>query len=70
MKLLWLRWVRRYLHVFRALVVVVCGVVGMVGVVVENWTLVAICACVGLGEVVECTYYLSVLEWGRRTGRL
>jgi hypothetical protein len=34
-----------------------------------QWLLMA-SVCIATGEFVECTYYISILLWAHRTGRL
>ena len=65
----WLDWARFYLHAFRLVVVTVC-----LGLAVYGWFghigwLSAAGIVIGTGELLECTYYLTVLDWGRRTHR-
>ncbi|HEY1291475.1 MAG TPA: hypothetical protein VGJ60_00160 [Chloroflexota bacterium] len=66
----WVGWARLYLHAFRLMVVTVC-----VGLAIYGWFehigwLFAAGTVIGTGELLECTYYLTVLDWGRRTHRL
>src|SRR5437764_3193621 len=65
----WPRWARAYVQVFRTVVVATC-----IGFAAYGWLahvpwLLAAAVTIGIGELVECTYYLVVLDWGERTGR-
>jgi hypothetical protein len=52
-----------YLTVFRR-VVVSLAVIGAVVAYVEQWpSLFAAFVCIGMGELLESSYYLSVLHW-------
>ena len=52
-----------YLTIFRR-VVVSLAVIGAVVAYVEQWPgLFAVFVCVGIGELLESSYYLSVLHW-------
>jgi hypothetical protein len=66
----WVGWARLYLHAFRLVVVTVCFGFAVYGWVEQIAWLSAAAAVIGTGELLECSYYLSVLEWGRRTHRL
>lgn len=66
----WLDWARTYLYAFRVLVVSTC-----VAVAVFAWLqgipwLLGASVCIGIGELIECSYYLVVLDWGQRSGRI
>lgn len=53
----------RYLYLFRRIVVGL-AVAGAAISFVQQWTgLFAACACIGIGEWLECSYYLNVLHW-------
>jgi hypothetical protein len=66
----WPAWALTYLHVFRGVVVGLC----LIGVA-WGWSahigwLLAASVCIGVGELLESSYYLVVLEWGRCSGRM
>ena len=63
-------WARAYLLVFRAVIVSLCILGALVGWLTGIPWLFAASVCIGLGELLECTYYLVVLDWGARTGRI
>ena len=53
----------RYLYGFRRIVVGL-AVTGAVISSVQQWSgLCAACVCIGIGEWLECSYYLNVLRW-------
>lgn len=62
-------WSRVYLRVFRTVVVAVCVAFAAYGWVAHIQWLVAAGVTIGVGEFVECTYYLIVLNWGERSRR-
>ena len=57
-----------YLYIFR-LVVVGLALVGAAIAWLEQvpWLLAA-CVCIGVGELLESSYYIGVLRWGRQVG--
>lgn len=56
----------RYLYHFRRIVVGL-ALLGALAAYVERWPgLLAISLCVGTGELLESSYYLSVLRWRQR----
>ena len=63
-------WSRIYLHVFRAVVVAACLGFAAYGWIAHIQWLLAAAVTIGLGEFVECTYYLIVLNWGERSRRI
>jgi len=66
----WLRWAVVYLHVFRAVVVGSCLMLVPIAWLAHiQWLLIA-SLCIATGELVESTYYILVLRWGQRTGRI
>jgi hypothetical protein len=55
-----------YLYLFRRIVVGL-AVVGAMVAFVEQWTsLVSVFVCVGVGELLESSYYISVLRWRQK----
>ena len=66
----WLRWALAYLHVFRVVVVGMCVLLAVVGWVADIQWLFMASLCIGLGEMIESTYYIVVIRWGQRTRRL
>jgi hypothetical protein len=53
----------RYLFMFRRIVVSL-ALLGAVGAWIEQWPgLLAAFICVGIGELLESSYYLNVLRW-------
>jgi hypothetical protein len=59
-----------YLHVFRTVVVATCLVAAAYGWYAQIGWLLAAGLTIGVGELLECTYYLVVLDWGERSHRL
>jgi ABC-type transport system involved in cytochrome bd biosynthesis fused ATPase/permease subunit len=66
----WLAWARVYLHVFRVVVVSACAIIAAYAWLADLGWLLAASACIGTGELLECSYYLTVLRWGERSRRL
>jgi hypothetical protein len=66
----WVEWARLYVRVFRTVVVGICFALAIYGWWAHIPWLLAAGATIGLGELLECTYYLLVMEWGERTQRL
>ena len=65
----WPEWALTYLYVFRAVVVGVCLVgAGLAWLAQAPWLLAA-AVCIALGELLESSYYIAVLECGDRLGR-
>ena len=60
----------RYLYVFRTVVVGLMVVGAVVGWLAHIPWLLAVCVCVGIGEWLESSYYLTVMRWGQRRGTL
>jgi hypothetical protein len=63
----WTDWARLYLHVFRAIVVTVCLTLAVYAWLAHVQWLLGASVCIGIGELVECSYYLMVLNWGERS---
>jgi hypothetical protein len=52
-----------YLYPFRRIVVVL-ALLGAGIAWAEQWTgLFAAFVCIGIGELIECSYYLGILKW-------
>jgi hypothetical protein len=66
----WPDWALVYLFTFRGVVVGVCLVSAGIAWIDQVAWLLAASACVGLGELLESTYYIGVLRWGQRRGSL
>jgi hypothetical protein len=62
----WTGWALTYLRVFRGVVVGLCLIGAAWGWAERIDWLLAASLCVGIGEWLESSYYLVVLEWGRR----
>jgi hypothetical protein len=61
-------WAFAYLYVFRRIVV---GLALVGAGLAWSWQapgLLAASLCIGLGELLESTYYIEVLRWGQRQG--
>ena len=61
-----LAWAFTYLYVFRRVIV---GLALVGAGAAWSWQapgLLAACVCIGLGELLESTYYIEVLRWGQR----
>jgi hypothetical protein len=67
---LWLHRALLYLHVFRIVVVGGCAMLMVVAWLASIQWLLWTCLCVAAEELVESTYYIMVLRWGQRTGRV
>jgi hypothetical protein len=61
-------WALAYLYVFRRVVVGLALVGAGAGWYWQVPGLVAGCLCIGVGELLESTYYIEVLRWGKRRG--
>ena len=61
-------WALTYLYVFRRVVVGLALIGAGVGWSWQEPGLVAGCLCIGVGELLESTYYIEVLRWGQRHG--
>lgn len=61
-------WARVYLNVFRSVVVATAFAFAAYGWFAHVQWLVAAGVTIGLGEFIECTYYLLVLNWGEARG--
>jgi hypothetical protein len=59
-----------YLYVFRAAVVGSCLLVATVAWLTHVPWLLTASICIAAGEFIESTYYIVVLNWGQRTGRI
>lgn len=57
----------RYLFLFRRIVVGLAAVGAVLAWAYEFPALMAAFVCVGIGELLESSYYLSVLRWRRAT---
>jgi hypothetical protein len=51
--------------VFRRVVVGCCFIGAGIGIAEHVSWLLAVSVCVGIGEFLESSYYIAVLEWGR-----
>jgi uncharacterized membrane protein len=60
----WPGWALTYLYVFRAIVVGACLIGVALGLLTHLPWLLAASACIGLGELIESTYYIVVIERG------
>jgi hypothetical protein len=61
----WPQWALLYLSVFRRVVVGLCIAGAGVGWVEHLDWLLAASICIGIGELLESSYYIGVLRWGR-----
>jgi hypothetical protein len=66
----WTEWAFIYLYTFRIVVVSSCVVLAAVGWLAQIQWLSSACGCIAIGEFVESTYYIVVLKWARKSGRL
>ena len=66
----WPEWGLVYLFAFRRVVVGVCLAAAGVAWIDQVAWLLAASVCVGLGELLESSYYIGVLRWGQRRGSL
>jgi hypothetical protein len=66
----WPAWALTYLLAFRGVVVGACLVGAAWGWAAHIDWLLAASVCIGVGEFLESSYYLVLLEWGSRSGRV
>jgi hypothetical protein len=66
----WPGWAFVYLFAFRRVVVGACLFGAGVGLAQGITWLLAVSVCVGIGELLESSYYISVMRWGQRRGTL
>jgi hypothetical protein len=64
----WPAWALTYLYVFRRVVVGACLVGAGIGLAEEITWLLAASVCIGVGELLESSYYIGVLHWGCARG--
>src|SRR5436190_22963001 len=57
-----------YLYTFRRIVIIVALLGAGVAWIEQLSSLFAACVCIGIGELIECSYYLGVLRWAQRRG--
>jgi hypothetical protein len=60
----WLAWALTYLYAFRRIVVGLCCLGAGLGLADSVAWLLAASVCVGLGELLESSYYIMVIRWG------
>jgi hypothetical protein len=53
-----------YVYAFRHFALGACLIAAAVGRATDASWLVAAAACIGIGEVLECSYYIAVMRWG------
>jgi hypothetical protein len=66
----WPEWALVYLFAFRRVVVGTCLAAAGAAWQTEVGWLFAAAVCVGVGELLESSYYIGVLRWGQRRGSL
>jgi hypothetical protein len=66
----WPEWALVYLFAFRRTVVGLCITAAGVAWLSQLAWLLAASVCVGIGELVESSYYIGVLRWGQRRGSI
>ena len=59
-----------YLTIFRGIAVLAAATGATIGLTTNTQWLLAVSICVGLGELLETTYYITVMRWGQRRGTL
>ena len=57
-----------YLYVFRRVIVGLALIGAGAAWYWQAPGLLAACVCIGIGELLESTYYIEVLRWGQRHG--
>jgi hypothetical protein len=62
----WPEWALVYLVAFRRTVVGLCLASAGVAWLTDLRWLLAVAVCVGIGELLESSYYIAVLRWGQR----
>ena len=70
MRRTWTEWALTYLYTFRIVVVSSCVVLAAVGWLADIRWLFSASVCIAIGEFVESTYYIVVLRWAKKSGRL
>ncbi len=53
-----------YVYAFRRFALGACLVAWAIGWAADVSWLVAAATCIGIGEVLECSYYIAVMRWG------
>jgi hypothetical protein len=66
----WLAWALVYLVAFRRTVVGLCVAAAGVAWLTHVPWLFAVSGCVGIGELLESSYYIGVLRWGQHSGAI
>jgi hypothetical protein len=61
-------WSLFYLYAFRRIVVGTCCLGAAVGLASGTDWLTAASTCVGIGELIESSYYINLLTWRRSAG--
>jgi hypothetical protein len=66
----WPAWALLYLVAFRRTLVGLClAGAGVAWLADVSWLLAA-SICIGIGELVESSYYIAVLRWGQHSGAI
>jgi hypothetical protein len=58
-------WALAYCYVFRRIAFATCLAAAGIGWALHIDWLLASAICIGIGEVLETTYYIVVMRWGR-----
>ena len=66
----WPAWALTYLYIFRVVVVGTCVALVAVSWLAHIEWLFWASTCIAVGEFLESTYYIVVLRWAERTGRI
>ena len=66
----WPDWAMLYLLTFRRVVVGSCLMAAGVAWLSQVPWLLAASVCVGIGELLESSYYIGVMRWGERRGSI
>jgi Na+-transporting methylmalonyl-CoA/oxaloacetate decarboxylase beta subunit len=53
-----------YVSAFRRFALGACVIAWAIGWATDVSWLVAAATCIGIGEVLECSYYIAVMRWG------
>jgi hypothetical protein len=59
-----------YLRVFRIVVVSTCLAIAVYAWLANISWLLGASVCIGIGELLESSYYLVVIDWGQSSGRI
>jgi hypothetical protein len=62
----WVRIAFAYLYTFRVVAIGAASLAALIGWIANIDWLVAAAVCIGIGEALESSYYITVMRWGSR----